>query len=78
MDRSYNQVRDSSEAAFRVLTEKELAEHRRSEGARVIQHGGHYWSNGSSRVFEPVHLLARLTPEQATRPTPLSWAIAPR
>lgn len=74
MDRSYSQVRDSSEAAFRVLTEKELAEHRRREGARVIEHGGHYWEQtGAPGFFQPVHLLARLTAEQATRPTSLSW-----
>jgi hypothetical protein len=74
MDRSYHQVRDSSTALFRVLTEKELAERRRREGALVIHHGGHYWEQtGAPGFFQPVHLLARLTPEEATRPTPLSW-----
>jgi hypothetical protein len=68
------QVRDSAVATFAVLTERELAEHRRNEGTRVIQHGGHYWEQkGAPGFFQPVNLLARLTPEEATRPTPLSW-----
>jgi hypothetical protein len=68
------QVRDASAAAFAVLTERELAERRRGEGARIICHGAHYWEQvGAPGFFQPVHLLARLTPEEATRPTPLSW-----
>ncbi|WNG13744.1 hypothetical protein [Cystobacter fuscus] len=68
------QVRDASVATFSVLTERELAEIRCKEGARVIQHGGHYWEQtGAPGFFQPVHLLARLTPEEATRPTPWSW-----
>ncbi|WPB81615.1 hypothetical protein KYC5002_21160 [Archangium violaceum] len=71
---SDSQVGDSSEAAFAVLTERELAERRRNEGARIIQHGQHYWEQtGAPGFFQPVHLLARLTPEEVTRPTPLSW-----
>jgi hypothetical protein len=68
------QVRDASAATFAVLTEGELAQRRRNEGARIIQHGGHYWEQtGAPGFFQPVHLLARLTPEEATRPTSLSW-----
>ncbi|HYO58408.1 hypothetical protein [Archangium sp.] len=68
------QVRDSSAATFAVLTERELAGRRRNEGVRVIQYGGHYWEQtGAPGFFQPVHLLARLTPEEVTRPTPLSW-----
>jgi hypothetical protein len=71
---SDTQVRDSSAATFEVLTEKELAERRRAEGVRVIAHGGHYWEQiGAPGFFQPVHLLARLSPDEATRPTPLSW-----
>jgi len=67
-------MRDASEAAFEVLTERALAERRRKEGARVIEHGGRYWEEtGAPGFFQPVHLLARLKPEEATRPTPLSW-----
>lgn len=76
------QVRDTSAAAFSVLTEKELAERKRAEGVRVVEHAGHYWEqSGAPGFFQPVHLLARLTPEEATRPTPFSWgyraALAP-
>jgi hypothetical protein len=68
------QVRDASEATFTLLTEKELAERRRAEGVRVLEHAGHYWEQiGAPGFFQPVHLLARLTPEEATRPTPFSW-----
>jgi hypothetical protein len=68
------QVRDTSAAAFAVLTEKELAERRRAEGVRVVEHAGRYWEQtGAPGFFQPVHLLARLAPEEATRPTPFSW-----
>lgn len=68
------QVRDASSATLTVLTEKELAERRRQEGVRVICHGGHYWEQiGAPGFFQPIHLLARLTLGEATRPTPLSW-----
>jgi hypothetical protein len=68
------QVRDASAANYTALTERALAEHRRAEGVRVISHGGHYWEqSGAPGFFQPVHLLARLTPEEATRPTPLGW-----
>jgi hypothetical protein len=69
-----NQIRDTSEATFAVLTEKEFAERRRDEGVRVVYHGGHYWEQvGAPGFLQPVHLLARLTPEEATQPTPFSW-----
>jgi hypothetical protein len=69
-----SQVRDSSAATVAVLTEKELAERRRAEGVRVIEHAGRYWEQmGAPGFFQPVHLLARLTPEEATRPTPFCW-----
>lgn len=74
MINSVPQVCDVSAAAFAVLTEKELAERRRAEGVRVVEHAGHYWEQvGAPGFFQPVHLLARLTPEEATRPTPFSW-----
>ncbi len=68
------QVRDASAATLEVLTEKEFAERRREEGVRVLCHGGHYWEQvGAPGFFQPVNLLARLSSEEATRPTPLSW-----
>lgn len=71
---SDSQLRDASAASIAVLTEEELARHRREEGARVIFHAGRYWEQvGAPGFFEPVHLLARLTAEEATRPTPLCW-----
>ncbi len=71
---SNSHIRDASAATFAPLTERELAERRRNEGARVIEHGGHHWEQvGAPGFFQPVNLLARLTPERATRPTSLSW-----
>lgn len=68
------EVKDASTARFRVLTEQELAECRRREGVRVIQHGAHYWAQqGAPGFFQPVHMLAALTPEEVTRPTPWCW-----
>jgi hypothetical protein len=76
------QVRDAAAASFAALTERELAERRREEGVRVVQHGNHYWEQtGAPGFFQPVNLLARLEPEEVTRPTPWCWgfraAVAP-
>jgi len=71
---SNHYVREASEVRLEVVTEAELARHRSEEGVRVIPHCGHFWEEaGAPGFFQPVHLLARLTPEEATRPTPLSW-----
>src|SRR3954447_26392169 len=69
-----SQMRDISSATFAALTERELAERRRNEGMRIIQRGNHYWQESEAPgFFQPVHLMARLTSEEATPPTPLSW-----
>ncbi|MCY1035315.1 hypothetical protein OV207_27965 [Corallococcus sp. BB11-1] len=71
---SLPQLRDAENAHFACLTERELADRRREEGVRVISHRGHYWEqSGAPGFFQPVHLLARLTPAEATSPTPLAW-----
>lgn len=71
---SLPQLREVTEAHFTCLTERELAERRREEGVRVIAHRGHSWEqSGLPGFFQPVHLLARLTPDEATAPTLLSW-----
>jgi hypothetical protein len=68
------QVRDASAARFEMLTERELAERRRAEGVRIIQHGGHYWEQvGAPGFYQPVNLLAGMRPEEVTRPTPWCW-----
>ncbi|NMO16596.1 hypothetical protein HPC49_08970 [Pyxidicoccus fallax] len=80
---SNTQLQEVADAVLPVITEEELARYRREDGARVIQHAGHYWEEvGAPGFFQPVNLLAPLTPEEATRPTPLSWgyraALAPQ
>jgi hypothetical protein len=68
------QVRETSAASFEPVTEQQLAQRRREEGVRVIQHGAHYWEEkGAPGFFQPVNLLARLEPEEVTRPTPWCW-----
>ncbi|QSQ24776.1 hypothetical protein JY651_07485 [Pyxidicoccus parkwayensis] len=68
------QVREASVARVPVLTERELAERRREEGVRVLEHGGHYWEQvGAPGFFQPIHLLAGLTPQEVTRPAPWCW-----
>ncbi|RKH37438.1 hypothetical protein [Corallococcus sicarius] len=71
---SLPQLRDSDEARFSCLTERELAERRREEGALVISHRGRYWEqSGAPGYFQPVHLLSRLAPPEATFPSMLCW-----
>ncbi|RKH58447.1 hypothetical protein [Corallococcus llansteffanensis] len=71
---SLPQLRDATEAHFTCLTEREFAERQREEGARVISHRGRYWTQlGAPGFFQPIHMLARLTPEEATPPTLLAW-----
>ena len=38
-----------------------------------MRHQGRYWSEKKLGFYATVHLLARLSPSQATRPTAFSW-----
>jgi hypothetical protein len=68
------QFRDISAAtALNPLTEAELALWRQKEGARIVRHCGRYWQETPRGFFSTVHLMARLTAEEATRPSALSW-----
>jgi hypothetical protein len=68
-----SQVQDVTKAVIPVVSEAEMAEFLREQGQRVIRHRGRYWQQMVPGFYRPVHPLARLSAEQATRPTAASW-----
>jgi hypothetical protein len=67
------QVRHVSESVLTSMTEEEMASWRRQQGAHVTYHHGRYWEEVVPGFYQPIHLMARLSAEEATRPTPLCW-----
>lgn len=67
------QIQDVSEAVLASMTEEEFANWQRQQGMRFICHRGRYWEELRPGFYQPIHLLARLSAEQATRPAPLCW-----
>ena len=67
------EVRAASEASLVPLREEEMATYLRGLGAHVVSHRGRYWYERNRGLFEPVHAMARLRADEATRPTPLCW-----
>ncbi|PIG92219.1 hypothetical protein CSQ79_16425 [Gloeocapsopsis sp. IPPAS B-1203] len=55
------------------MTEEEMASWRRQQGARITYHHGRYWEEVIPGFYQPIHLMARLSAQEATRPTPLCW-----
>ena len=68
-----SQVRDISEAVLASMTEEEFAKWRCKQGAHLICHRGRYWEEVYPGFYQPIHWMARLSAEQATRPAPLCW-----
>jgi hypothetical protein len=64
---------DASGAVLTPLTEPDLAAWLRDRGRKVVCHRGRWWTPTPAGFYHPVHHLARMTAEQATRPTPLCW-----
>lgn len=60
-------------SALVPLSEREFAAWQKERGIQVNCHRGRYWQKTSFGYFQPIHLLARLKPEEATRPSALSW-----
>jgi Acetyltransferase (GNAT) domain len=52
----------------RSLTEADLARWRVDRGERVTEYNGRFWRMSRPAFWEPVHWLARLSAEEATRP----------
>ncbi len=63
---------DVSLAVIQPLTEEQLAAQRARNGEKVRLVHGRYWRETLRGFFEPIHWLARLAPDEATRPA-LGW-----
>ena len=72
------EVRDVTEATVPVASEAEWAQHLADRGKRVVQHRGRYWQQSLPGFYRPVHLMARLSAEEATRPTLACWGFQAR
>ncbi|KGF72377.1 hypothetical protein DO97_09195 [Neosynechococcus sphagnicola sy1] len=70
---SHWQAREISAALLKSMTELEMAQWRRREGHQILEHRGRYWEEVRRGFYQPIHWLARLTPEEATAPTPWCW-----
>ncbi|MUL38995.1 hypothetical protein BWI75_22490 [Gloeocapsopsis sp. AAB1 = 1H9] len=55
------------------MTEAKMANWRRQQGFHIISHDGRHWERIRPGFYQPIHLLARLSAEQATKPTQLCW-----
>jgi hypothetical protein len=66
------------EARFPMLGEAAFAAWHEELGHRVVEHRGRYWSETGRGFFQPVHLLARLRRDEATRPTRRCWGFRAR
>ncbi len=60
-------------SALVPLSEREFAAWQKERGIQVDCHRGRYWQNTGYGYYQPIHLMARLKPEEATRPSVLSW-----
>ncbi len=68
-----DQVRDVSAARMPVVTEAQMGAHLAQHGSRVVEHRGRLWSPALPGFYRPVHLLARLSAREATRPSRTAW-----
>ncbi|MFB2918990.1 hypothetical protein [Aerosakkonema funiforme] len=66
-------IGDVSRSVIIPMTEAEYAQKLRARGINIVCHQERYWKEIVLGFYEPVHLMARLTSEQATRPALLSW-----
>jgi hypothetical protein len=67
------QMRDVNESSVPVVGEEEMAEKFRRDGQRVVVHRGRCWAQALPGFYRPMHALARLSAQQATRPTVACW-----
>jgi len=67
------QIRDISDTSLYSMSEDEFARWQRESGEHVIYHRDRYWKQTVPGFYQPLHWMARLKNEQATRPTPLCW-----
>jgi hypothetical protein len=60
------------------LTEAEAAAWQQEQGRDIVQHKGRYWARTKSHFYQPIHLLAQLSADEATRPPGWSWGFRAR
>lgn len=60
---------DWQEARLPVMDEAGCATWQEARGVRVVEHRGRYWMESAPGFFQPVHHLARLTADEASRPS---------
>ena len=65
-------------ARLPVLGEAAFAAWQEELGHRVIEHRSRYWIEVGRGLFQPVHPLARLRRDEATRPTRRCWGFRAR
>ncbi|MES1022900.1 hypothetical protein ABN584_08370 [Gloeocapsa sp. BRSZ] len=67
------QIRHISESELISMTEQEMVNWRRQQGAHITCHHDRHWEEVVPGFYQPIHLMARLSAEEATRPTPWCW-----
>lgn len=65
-------------ATLPVLTEPDFARWQERLGKRVVEHLGRFWTVPVTGFMQPVHLLAKLRPEEATQPARACWGFRAR
>ena len=68
----------TGDATITPMREEQWADVLRRQGEHVICHRGRYWMEPVRGFYEPVHWLAALTDEEATRPTLACWGFRSR
>ncbi len=66
------------EAVINPMTEAQWADALRRQGKHVVSHRGRYWMEPVRGFYEPVHWLAALTDDEATRPKIGCWGFRAR
>jgi hypothetical protein len=64
---------DVKEIEIKPISLEALAKIRSGLGCHIITHNGCYWEEIKRGFYQPVHLLARLTIEQAVSPPHFCW-----
>ncbi|HRB82182.1 MAG TPA: hypothetical protein PK614_07960 [Nitrospira sp.] len=69
---------NAEEVVVNSMTEEQWAETLRRQGKHVISHRGRYWMELVAGFYEPIHWLAALTENEATRPRFGCWGFRTR
>ena len=69
---------DWEQACFPIVGEAAFAVWQEELGHRVVEHRGRYWVEMKRGFFQPIHPLARLSRDEATRPSSRCWGYRAR